>query len=97
MKNKILLLFLFISLFGISQQQINKTMIHDGNANELIYSIYTMKLKIMVLIKILYYLVSMVGEELLVILSIQMTQFSNSRYSKIFSIYPQAAIDPDDP
>ena len=38
MTNKILLLFLSIPLFGISQQQINKTMIYDGNARE--YIIY---------------------------------------------------------
>ena len=36
MRNKILLLFLFIPLFGIAQQQINKTMIHDGNPREYI-------------------------------------------------------------
>ena len=36
MTKKILLLFLFIPLFGIAQQQINKTMIHDGNAREYI-------------------------------------------------------------
>tara|TARA_B100000963_G_scaffold60430_2_gene48315 strand:+ start:4650 stop:5705 length:1056 start_codon:yes stop_codon:yes gene_type:complete len=36
MQNKILLLFLFIPLFGMAQQQINKTMIHDGNAREYI-------------------------------------------------------------
>ena len=36
MTKKILLLFLFIPLFGISQQQINKTMLHDGNAREYI-------------------------------------------------------------
>ena len=36
MTKKILLLFLFIPLFSISQQQINKTMIYDGNAREYI-------------------------------------------------------------
>ena len=36
MIKKILLLFLFIPLFGIAQQQINKTMIYDGNAREYI-------------------------------------------------------------
>ena len=38
MTKKILLLFLFIPLFCLAQQQINKTMIHDGNARE--YIIY---------------------------------------------------------
>ena len=36
MTKKILLLFLFIPLFGIAQQQINKTMIYDGNNREYI-------------------------------------------------------------
>ena len=36
MTKKILLLFLFIPLTGIAQQQINKTIIHDGNAREYI-------------------------------------------------------------
>ena len=36
MTKKILLFLLFIPLFGIAQQQINKTMIHDGNAREYI-------------------------------------------------------------
>ena len=36
MTNKILSLFLFIPFFGISQQQINKTMIYDGIAREYI-------------------------------------------------------------
>ena len=36
MTKKILLFFLFIPLFGIAQQQINKTMIYDGNAREYI-------------------------------------------------------------
>ena len=36
MTKKILLLLLFIPLFGIAQQQINETMIHDGNAREYI-------------------------------------------------------------
>ena len=36
MTKKILLLFLFNPLFGIAQQQINKTMIYDGNSREYI-------------------------------------------------------------
>ena len=36
MIKKILLFLLFIPLFGITQQQINKTMIHDGNDREYI-------------------------------------------------------------
>ena len=36
MTKKILLFFLFIPLFGIAQQQINKTMIYDGNARDYI-------------------------------------------------------------
>ena len=93
MKNKILLLFLFIPLFGIAQQQINKTMIHDGNVREYI----------------LYIPASYDGSTSYPVLFSfhggggTSSDFINTNDMRpiadtagFIAIYPQAAIDPDD-
>jgi len=93
MRNKILLLFLFIPLFGIAQQQINKTMIHDGNPREYI----------------VYIPVSYDGSTSYPVLFSfhggggTSSDFINTNDMRpiadtagFIAIYPQAAIDPDD-
>jgi polyhydroxybutyrate depolymerase len=93
MTKKILLLFLSIPLFGISQQQINKTMIHDGIAREYI----------------VYIPASYDGSSTYPLLFSfhggggTSSNFINTNDMRpiadtagFIAIYPQAAIDPDD-
>tara|TARA_B100001287_G_scaffold85094_1_gene71080 strand:+ start:863 stop:1918 length:1056 start_codon:yes stop_codon:yes gene_type:complete len=93
MKNKILLLFLFIPLFGIAQQQINKTMIHDGNAREYIVYIpasYDGSTSY----PILFSFHGGGGTSSDFINTNDMRPIADT--AGFIAIYPQAAIDPDD-
>ena len=93
MTKQILVIFLFIPLFGIAQQQINKTMIYDGNAREYI----------------VYIPASYDGSNAYPLLfsfhggggtSSDFININDMRpiadTAGFIAIYPQAAIDPDD-
>ena len=93
MTKKILLLFLFIPLFGIAQQQINQTMIHDGNAREYIVYIpasYDGSTSY----PLLFSFHGGGGTSSDFINTNDMRPIADT--AGFIAIYPQAAIDPDD-
>ena len=93
MIKKILLLFLFIPLFGIAQQQINKTMIYDGNAREYIVYIpasYDGSTSY----PLLFSFHGGGGTSSDFINTNDMRPIADT--AGFIAIYPQAAIDPDD-
>mgnify|MGYP001185871974 FL=1 len=93
MTKKILLFFLFIPLFGIAQQQINKTMIHDGNAREYIVYIpasYDGSTSY----PLLFSFHGGGGTSSDFINTNDMRPIADT--AGFIAIYPQAAIDPDD-
>ncbi len=93
MKNKILLLFLFIPLFCLAQQQINKTMIHDGNARE--YIIYVpASYDGSTSYPLLFSFHGGGGTSSDFINTNDMRPIADT--AEFIAIYPQAAIDPDD-
>jgi polyhydroxybutyrate depolymerase len=93
MKNKILLLFLFIPLFGIAQQQINKTMIHDGNAREYIVYIPA-SYDGTTSYPVLFSFHGGGGTSSDFINTNNMRPIADT--AGFIAIYPQAAVDPDD-
>jgi len=93
MIKKILLLFLFIPLFSIAQQQINKTMIYDGNAREYIVYIpasYDGSTSY----PLLFSFHGGGGTSSDFINTNDMRPIADT--AGFIAIYPQAAIDPDD-
>ena len=93
MTKKILLLFLFIPLSGIAQQQINQTMIYDGNAREYIVYIpasYDGSTSY----PLLFSFHGGGGTASDFIYTNDMRPIADT--AGFIAIYPQAAIDPDD-
>jgi polyhydroxybutyrate depolymerase len=93
MTKKILLLFLFIPLFGIAQQQINQTMIYDGNARE--YTVYIpASYDGSTSYPLLFSFHGGGGTSSDFINTNDMRPIADT--AGFIAIYPQAAIDPDD-
>ena len=93
MTKKILLIFLFIPLFGIAQQQFNQTMIHDGNTREYIVYIpasYDGSTSY----PLLFSFHGGGGTSSDFINTNDMRPIADT--AGFIAIYPQAAIDPDD-